>query len=92
MLQKEERTSLLLARPLSLMKHHRSLVAGLALFVWVAVGHALAEEVSQPQSQQEPTEDNHAADPVEDDRTLLDIFGQVAKEYLTQQVVRAATL
>ena len=28
-----------------------------------------------------------SADPVDDDRTLLDVFGEVAKEYLTQQVV-----
>ena len=30
-------------------------------------------------------------DPVDDDRTLLDVFGEVAKEYLTQQVVCITT-
>jgi hypothetical protein len=47
-----------------------------------AMGSALLAE--QQQCQQEAVA---APDPVDDDRTLLDVFGEVAKEYLMQQVV-----
>jgi hypothetical protein len=40
------------------------------------------------QYEQQETETVAAPDPVDDDRTLLDVFGEVAKEYLTQQMVR----
>jgi hypothetical protein len=39
------------------------------------------------QQNQHETVSAGAADPVDDDRTLLDVFGEVAKEYLTQQMV-----
>jgi hypothetical protein len=66
------------------------------------------QQQQQPQQQQDPAaeldveqlklllQQHHAldsdADIPEDDRTLLDIFGEVTKEYLTQNVVRLLLL
>jgi hypothetical protein len=55
--------------------------------LWLAVLYTtLLVSVSALLTEQQETV--AAPDPVDDDRTLLDVFGEVAKEYLTQQVVR----
>lgn len=64
------------------MKQQKGLwLAVLLTTTLFAIGCALLIE------QQNQYETVAAADPVDDDRTLLDVFGEVAKEYLTQQVV-----
>jgi hypothetical protein len=62
-----------------MMKQQKPLwLAMLLTATLFAMGSALLAE--QQQYQQETVA---APNPVDDDRTLLDVFGEVAKEYLT---------